>query len=328
MASSSDDNKNNNNNDVVTDFFPFYRLYKDGRVERFYELVGVHEVPPSLEDPATGVSSKDVSISANVSARLYLPKNTAPNQKLPVLVYYHGGGLVIGSAFFKTEHCYLNHLVSESNCIAISVDYRLAPEHDIPTIYQDCWDALQWVASHSVFDTINKDPWIENHGDFNRVFVGGDSAGGNIVYNMIMRLGREKLIGDVKLLGAILAFPYLIIPSIENFDKGLAYKLWNYICPLSEGGNDNPMVNPVSTKSPGLSMLGCSRLFVCTGEKDELVPAEVGTKFVKVVKKSGWKGEIELIEVEGEGHVFQCENPQAEKSKDLIKRMASFIQRK
>ncbi|XP_006355549.1 2-hydroxyisoflavanone dehydratase-like [Solanum tuberosum] len=316
-----------NNNDVVTDFFPYYRLYKDGRVERFYELAGIHEVPPSLEDPATGVSSKDVSISAHVSARLYLPKNTAPNQKLPVLVYYHGGGLVLGSAFFKTEHCYLNYLVSESNCIAISVNYRLAPEHDIPTIYQDCWDALQWVASHSVSDTINKDPWIENHGDFNRVFVGGDSAGGNIVYNMIMRAGREKLIGDVKLLGAILAFPYLMIPSIENYDKGLSYKLWNTICPLSERGNDSPMVNPVSKKCPSLSTLGCSRLFVCTGEKDELVPGEVATKFAEAVKKSGWKGEIESILFEGEGHCFQCENPQAEKSKDLIKRIVSFIQR-
>lgn len=88
------------------------------------------------------------------------------------------------------------------------------------------------------------------------------------------------------------------------------------------------MVNPVSTKSPDLSMLGCSRLFVCTGEKDELILAEVGTKFVEAVKKSGWKGEIELIEVEGEVHAFQCENPQAPKSKYLIKRIASFIQRK
>lgn len=169
-------------------------------------------------------------------------------------MYYHGGGLVLGSAFFKTEHCYLNHLVSESNCIAISVDYRLAPEHDIHTIYQDCWDAIQWVASHSVSDTINRDPWIENHSNFNHVFVGGDSAGGNIVYNMIMRAGREKLIGDLKILGAILGFPLLLIPSIENFDKGLAYKIWHTICPLSEGENDNPMVNPVSTKSPDLSM--------------------------------------------------------------------------
>ncbi|KAF3622714.1 putative 2-hydroxyisoflavanone dehydratase-like [Capsicum annuum] len=319
---------NNNTNEVVNDLYPFYRLYKDGRVERFYQQFGAVEVPPSLEDPATGVSSKDVNITPHVSARLYLPKNTAPDQKLPILVYYHGGGLVVGSPFFKMEHCYLNHLVSESNCIAISVNYRLAPENDLSTIYQDCWDALQWVASHVVATTVNKEPWIENHGDLNRLFVAGDSAGGNIVFNMVTRVGRESLIGDVKLVGAILAFPFLLIPSVENIEQTLSYKLWNIICPPSEPGIDSPMVNPVSEKIPSLSMLGCSRIFVFTGEKDELVPTEIGTKFVEAVKKSGWKGEIEFIEVEGEGHCFQCVNPEAEKAKDLIKRMASFIQRK
>ncbi|MCD7450712.1 hypothetical protein HAX54_008166 [Datura stramonium] len=318
----------NNNDEVVTDFFPYYRLYKNGRVERFYGLYGLVEVPPSLEDPATGVSSRDVSISAHVSARLYLPKNTAADQKLPVLVYYHGGGLVLGSAFFKIEHCYLNHLVSESNCVAISVNYRLAPEHDLPTLYQDCWDALQWVASHAVVSPINiKDPWIENHGDFNRVFVAGDSAGGNIVFNMVTRSGNESLIGNVKLSGAILAFPFLLIPSIENIEHTLSYKLWNVICPPSEPGIESPMVNPIAEKSPSLSMLAGSRLFLCTGEKDELVPKEIGTKFVEALEKSEWKGEIEFTEVENEGHCFQCANPETEKAKDLIKRMASFIQR-
>ncbi|XP_060213061.1 2-hydroxyisoflavanone dehydratase-like [Lycium barbarum] len=315
-----------NPDEVVTDFYPFYRLYKDGRVERFYELYGITEVPPSPEDPATGVSSKDVNIFPHVSARLYLPKNTTSDQKLPVLVYYHGGGLVLGSAFFKTEHCYLNHLISESNCVAISVNYRLAPENDLPTLYQDCWDALQWVASHVDATTVNKEPWIENHGDFNRMFVAGDSAGGNIVYNIVMRAGRESLIGDVKLLGAILAFPFLLFPSLENIEHTMIYKLWNTICPPFEHGINSPMVNP--EKSPSLSRLGCLRLFVCTGEKDDLIPREIVIRFVEVVKESEWKGEIEFIEVEGEGHCFQAANPEAEKAKDLIKSMASFIRRK
>lgn len=88
------------------------------------------------------------------------------------------------------------------------------------------------------------------------------------------------------------------------------------------------MVNPVSKKCPSLSTLGCSRIFLCTGEKDELVLKGTGIQFVEAVKKSGWKGEIEFIEVEDEGHCFQAANPEAEKSRDLIKRMASFIQRK
>lgn len=166
-----------------------------------------------------------MNITPHVSTRLYLLKNTAPDQKLPVLVYYHGRGFVLGSTFFKMEHCYLNHLVSESSCLAISVNYWLAPEHNMPTLYQDCWDALQWVASHVVATTVTKEPWIENYSDFNKVFVAGDSVGGNIVFNMVMRASRESLIGDVKLLGAIFAFPFLLISSVENIEHALTYKL-------------------------------------------------------------------------------------------------------
>ncbi|KAK4353126.1 hypothetical protein RND71_028644 [Anisodus tanguticus] len=67
-------------------------------------------------------------------------------------------------------------------------------------------------------------------------------------------------------------------------------------------------------------MLGCSRLFACTGEKDELVPREIGIRFVEAVKESEWNGDIEFIEIEGEGHCFQAANPEAEKAKDLIQR--------
>ncbi|MCE3052128.1 hypothetical protein HAX54_051636, partial [Datura stramonium] len=92
--------------------------------------MGLAYMPPLLDDPQTGVSSKDVTISRHVSARLYLPKNTTNiTQKHPILVYYHGP-LVFGSAFFNTYQHYLNILVSESNAIAIFIEYRLAPEHD------------------------------------------------------------------------------------------------------------------------------------------------------------------------------------------------------
>ncbi|MCE5167312.1 hypothetical protein HAX54_047626, partial [Datura stramonium] len=195
MASSYD-----NMNDLVVDAYPFFRIYKDGRVERFDDKSGnkvFSYVPPSLDDPQTGVSSKDVTISPHVSARLYLPKNTTNiTQKLPILVYYHGGGLVVGSAFSLFHHRYLNILVSESNAVAISVEYRLAPEHDVPMIYDDCWTALQWVAAHVHLDDekstiVNKDPWLTDHGDFDKLSIVGDSAGGNIVYNMAMRAGKE-----------------------------------------------------------------------------------------------------------------------------------------
>lgn len=325
MASSSYDNMNDH---LVADVYPFFRIYKDGRVERYDDKsasVGFTYVPPS---PQNSVSSKDVSISSHVSARLYLPKNTT--QKLPILVYYHGGALVLGSPFSHLFHRYLNILVAESNAVAISVEYRLAPEHDVPTIYEDCWTALRWVASHVDDDERsiignNKDSWLTHHGDFDKLFIVGDSAGGNIVYNMIMRAGIEGGVNEnVNIYGSIIAFPFLLIP-IENIEQVVSYKLWMALVPASEDGINSPMINPLA---PCLSKLGCSRMLLCFAEKDEYVPREIGIQFVEGVKKSGWKGDLEFIEVENEGHCFQLANPETKISQNLIKRFASFIQHK
>ena len=106
-------------------------------------------MPPSLNDPETGVSSKDITVSENptISARLYLPKLTQPNQKFPILVYFHGGAFVVESAFSSDHHKYLNSLVSQGQVVAVSVEYRLAPEHSLPIAYEDSWAAFHWVAS-------------------------------------------------------------------------------------------------------------------------------------------------------------------------------------
>ena len=173
--------------EVDFEILPFIRVYKDGSVER---LEGSPFAPPTPDqDPETGVSSKDITISENpsVSARLYLPKLTdhTQNQKLPILVYFHGGGFCIESAFGSIYHRYLNNLVSQVHVLAISVEYRLAPEHFLPAAYEDSWAALQWVASQSAGN--DKEPWSINNGDFGRIFIGGDSAGANIVHNMAMR---------------------------------------------------------------------------------------------------------------------------------------------
>lgn len=318
MASDDQDNE------IVTDLYPHIRVYKNGHVERFYHLHNLFYVPPSDQDPNTGVSSKDITISSNVSARLYLPKNTTSDdqEKLPIIVFYHGGGLILNSAFFNIFHRFLNLLVSESNSIAVSVEYRLAPEHDVTSVYEDSWTALQWVAS-------GKDSWLTNYGDFNKIFIVGESGGANIVFNMVMRAGRENLNGDVKICGSILACPYFLIPH-ENVDVKdlMAYKLWtNVICPKIEP-LDCPMINPLCKTAPSLSGLGCSKLFVCLAEKDELAPGEIAMIFVEGVKKSGWDGEFVLFMVEGEGHSFFIFDPETKKARDLIKRFANFIQGK
>ncbi|MES2400919.1 MAG: alpha/beta hydrolase [Pseudomonadota bacterium] len=99
-----------------------------------------------------------------VAARLYAPVG----ERLPVLMYFHGGGFTIGSIATHDILCrQLSHL---AHCAVISVDYRLAPEHQFPVAANDAWDSLQWLASHG-----------EERGlDARRMAVGGDSAGGTL----------------------------------------------------------------------------------------------------------------------------------------------------
>ena len=99
-----------------------------------------------------------------VPVRLYAPSD----EKLPVLVYFHGGGFTIGSIATHEVLCRtLSHL---AHCAVLSVGYRLAPEYQFPVAHNDAWDAVQWVAGHGASLGL----------DASRLAVGGDSAGGTL----------------------------------------------------------------------------------------------------------------------------------------------------
>lgn len=98
--------------------------------------------------------------------RLRLYKPTARTSPVPVLLWMHGGGLIIGSP--KMNDAYLSRFVHDLGLVALSVDYRLAPEHPFPTPLEDCYTALRWVEAHA-----------ESLGiDAARIAIGGESAGG------------------------------------------------------------------------------------------------------------------------------------------------------
>lgn len=121
-----------------------------------------------------------------------------------------------------------------------------------PMIFEDCWTALQWIASHVDDETSsNKDLWLTNYGDFDKLFIVGDStAGGNIVYNMAMRAGIEGGFNkNVAIYGLIFAFPYLLMP-IENIEQVVSYKIWKAIAPISETDINSSMINPFAEKAP------------------------------------------------------------------------------
>ncbi|KAA8536178.1 hypothetical protein F0562_028656 [Nyssa sinensis] len=294
---------------VAYEFLPYFRAYRDGRVER---LFGTDIVPASIDSQAA-VSTKDIIFlpESGVSARLFIPSTINAGQKLPLLVYFHGGAFCFGSPFCAMYHNYLTSLVAEANVVAMSVDYRLAPENPLPIAYEDSWAALKWVASHC--NGRGPEPWLNDHADFQRVFVAGDSAGANIAHNMTVRAGVEDLEG-VKLLGACLVHPDFVSR------EGRVSKAWFFACPTTTG-SDDPRINPAV--DPRLSRLGCSRVVVCVADKDGL--RERGWFYYEMLKKSGWGGMVEIVETEGEEHVFHLFNPTCDKAVALLQRLAFFM---
>ena len=127
--------------------------------------------------------------AGGIPVRLYTPHGTGP---FPVLVFFHGGGWVVGN--LETHDAQCRALANGAACLVVSVDYRLAPEHKFPAAIDDCDAATQWVAEHAA----------ELNGDPARIAVGGDSAGGNLAAVVALRC-RDR--GTPYLLFQLLVYP-------------------------------------------------------------------------------------------------------------------------
>jgi acetyl esterase len=127
-----------------------------------------------------------------IHLRLYRGADTAVSATLPVLVFYHGGGWMVGSLDTHDWMCRL--IANKAGCAVVSVDYHLAPEHRFPAAYDDALAAVHWVVAQA--GTLRIDPA--------KVSVGGDSAGGNLAAAVALALRDE---GANHLWSQILIYP-------------------------------------------------------------------------------------------------------------------------
>ncbi|KVI01980.1 2-hydroxyisoflavanone dehydratase-like [Cynara cardunculus var. scolymus] len=294
---------------VVHEFPFFFKVYEDGRIERF---LTTPRLPPST-DPTTGVQSKDVVISSDleIKSRIFLPKLNPedPPKKLPLIIYVHGGGFCIGSPFNVITQGFLTPLVSQIPAVVIAVGYRLAPEHPLPTAYDDCWATFQWIDSHATGS--GPDPWINEYVDTTRVFLMGESAGANLAQYLAVQAGVNKTRLGIR--GLLAIHPY--------FSQKEPDKLIQYLYPTSSGSDDEAKLNPRS--DPDLEKMGCSNVLIVVAEKDFLRPR--GMDYMEALKKSKWEGKVEFMENEGEGHCFHLFNPSSEKTKALVQDLISHV---
>jgi acetyl esterase len=159
------------------------RIYRDTRAV-------LAPRPPEVSDIKLLVAECKVAI------RAYRPAGAAKQERLPALLYFHGGGWTIGD--LDTHDVLCRQLANGARCAVFSVDYRLAPEYPFPAAVDDCITAARYIASNA-----------ENlHIDDKSIAVGGDSAGGNLAAVVALHARDAG--------GPALVFQLLIYPSTDQ----------------------------------------------------------------------------------------------------------------
>ncbi|KAM0899775.1 hypothetical protein ACQ4PT_021065 [Festuca glaucescens] len=296
---------------VVEEIHGLIRVYKDGHVER---LPAIPDVPCTWGSTAagSGVLARDVVVdrATGVWARLYAPANAAG--KVPVVVYFHGGGFSVGSAAWKCYHEFLAQLPAKAGCAVMSVDYRLAPENRLPAAFDDGLAAVRWLRQQAEHGSASDEvAWWRGRCRFDRVFLMGDSAGATVAFHVAARLGQGQL-GALAVKGAILIQPFFggeartasekTTPQPPRSALSLATSdsYWRMALPAG-AGRDHPWCNPLSRGAPRLESLALPPVLVCVAEADVL--RDRNLELCRALRKGGKS--VEQATYGGVGHAFQ-----------------------
>src|SRR5438046_2757667 len=148
-----------------------------------------------------------------IRLRLYWPNASSSGGPVPAIVYYYGGGHVIGS--LDTHDLIARNLCSGAEALVVSVDYRMGPEHKFPAAVEDSWAALEWV--HTNAAGLGADP--------ERLGVHGDSAGANLAAVVALMARTRQRAAETA--AAIAGLPGRRLHAERAELSGIRHRLWH-----------------------------------------------------------------------------------------------------
>jgi acetyl esterase len=263
-----------------------------------------------FEDVAAVADHRVPVAGGEITVRTYSPGGPGRH---PALVYYHGGGWVIGDLYTHDGLC--RSLTNAARCVVASVDYRLAPESKYPAAVEDSYAALAWVVANAA--RLGIDP--------RRVAVGGDSAGGNLA-TVVALMARER--GGPALVHQVLIYPVtdhdLDTPSYRENATGYVLTreamrwFWDHYL-VHEAQGREPYASPLRAAS----LAGLPSTLVITAECDPL--RDEGEAYAARLRDAGVP--VTLTRYPGMFHGFVRMTRILDKARTAVDEIAGSLQK-
>ncbi|MFD5551078.1 alpha/beta hydrolase fold domain-containing protein [Streptomyces goshikiensis] len=268
-------------------------------------LAGDPEPVSSVHDTVAAAEGIEVPV------RVYTPAGASSSGQLPVTVFFHGGGWVLGD--LDSQDHIARTMANRSGTIVVSVDYRLAPEHRFPAAIEDAYAALSWVAANA--DSFG--------GDGQNIAVFGESAGGNLAAALAQEARRRG--------GPRIALQVLAYPAVDRFDDSpsmhenmagpLLTRAWLewfwglYLTTPDEGAD--PRVSPARADD----LAGLPPAVIVTAEHDPL--RDQGDRYAQRLAAAGVP--VQHLPVRGAIHAFFSFTGSVQLSRDVLNQLGGAV---
>ena len=266
----------------------------------FIEMMeAMKDLMPVIEGVTTeGRMVPGPSGAPDVAVRVYYPDNRPAI--LPALLWIHGGGYIVGN--IEQEDIGAKLLTLAGECVTVSVEYRLAPEHPFPAPVEDCYAALKWLASHT--DELGV--------DVNRIAIGGGSAGGGLAAGLAL-LARDR--AEVDIIAQFLIYPMIddrntepasdILPDTLLWTRESNLIGWRSYLGCEPGGDT---ISCYAAASRADDLTGLPPAYIAVGDIDLFAQEDVD--YARRLIKAGVPAELHVYP--GGCHAFDTMAPGAD----------------